>query len=44
MDGMKPIIGLYIRDLDCNNKGTAHGSLIAELEGKSLRKTTGWSQ
>ena len=44
MYGMKPIIGLYICDLHCNNKGTAHGSLIAEVEDKSLRKTAGWSQ
>lgn len=44
MDGMKPIIGLFICDLHCNNKGTAHGGLMAELEDKSLRKTAGWSQ
>ena len=40
MDGMKPIIGLYIRDLHCNSKDTAHGNLIAKLEDKSPRKTT----
>ena len=38
MDGMKPIIGLYICDHHCNNKGTAHGGLMAELEDKSLSK------
>ena len=44
MDGMKPIIGLYICEHHCNNKGTAHGGLMATLADISLGKTAGWSQ
>ena len=44
MDGMKPIIGLYICKHHCNNKGTAHGGLMATLADISLGKTAGWSQ
>ena len=44
MDGMKPIIGLYICEHHCNNKGTAHGGLMATLADISLGKTASWSQ
>ena len=44
VDEMKSIIGLYISDRHFNNKGTAHGGLMAELEDKSLSKRAGWSQ
>ena len=44
MDGMKSIIGLKISDQHFNNKGTAYGGLMAELEDLSLSKRAGWSQ
>ncbi len=44
MDGMKPIIGLRICLHHCNNKGTAHGGLLASLANISLGKSAGRSQ
>lgn len=44
MEGSKPILGLLIHEHHCNNKGTAHGGLLATLADISLGKTAGWSQ
>jgi len=44
MDDRKPIMGLRICPHHCNNKGTAHGGLLATLADVSLGKSAGWSQ
>ena len=43
MEGRQPILGMRIAEYHCNNKGTAHGGLMATLADLSLGKTAGWS-